>query len=367
MTSKKKYLILVLTASIVAIVTILSGGCKVRRPEAQSADELCVHEWNAGEVTREPTCMEEGEFTKTCVLCQATITDSLEMVGHTPVEMQEVLPTCEQVGLTGGTQCDVCGIVLTSQEIVPATGHMVVVDMQVQPTCEAEGKTEGAHCSICEKVLLAQEDIPTLPHELMQISAYAATCETDGHTGGEYCVNCDVIATGEVIPALGHLWSEYTYTQAKCDEERYGLHTCLREGCGKKEAFTFPPIGHNLNEGTVANAATCTKEGLLIKQCVNEGCGIYWSETIPMLAHSYVNGVCGVCGQAMESQISFTINGETLYAEENMTWADWVESDWNIINATTYESGAYPGTYYLMIGASDVLQNPGNPLLINSE
>lgn len=301
MTTKKKWLVFALAVCLLAVVAVITGGCRIKKPKAESADLPCEHEWNVAKVTKEPTCVQEGELTKVCVLCEAKETESIEMVAHTEVQIEAQSPTCEQPGLTAGTKCSVCHITISAREIIPPLGHTVIVDEQVAPTCAVEGKTEGAHCSICEKVLLAQEDIPTLPHELMQISACAATCETDGHTGGEYCVNCDVIATGEVIPALGHLWSEYTYTQGACDEERYGLHTCLREECGKKEAFTFPPIGHNFNAGTVTNPATCEGTGLLVKQCLNAGCGIYWTETLPALGHNFVDGACIVCGKSEET------------------------------------------------------------------
>lgn len=312
MTTKKKCLVLALTASLLVVVAIITGGCRIRNPKAESADLPCEHQWNTGEVTQVATCVEEGQFTKTCALCQETMTESLELVAHTEVKAQAKSPTCENTGLTEGTKCSVCGISIVQQKVIAALGHTVVVDQQIEPTCAVVGQTEGAHCGECGKVLLEQEPIPALSHELEESDAFAATCEATGFTGGEKCMNCDYVASGEVIPALGHFWSEYTYTQGKCDEERYGLHTCLREECGKKEAVTFPPIGHNFNAGTVTDQATCENTGLLVKQCLNDGCGIYWTETLPALGHDYVDGTCSVCGASEETA---TLSGTWVWNE----------------------------------------------------
>ncbi len=42
---------------------------------------------------------------------------------HTPVTDPAVSPTCTETGLTEGSHCSVCGLVITAQEVVSAFGH----------------------------------------------------------------------------------------------------------------------------------------------------------------------------------------------------------------------------------------------------
>ncbi len=45
-----------------------------------------------------------------------------------------------------------------------ADGHTVVTDPAAEPSCTLPGLTEGSHCSVCELVLVAQEEIPATGH-----------------------------------------------------------------------------------------------------------------------------------------------------------------------------------------------------------
>lgn len=52
-----------------------------------------------------------------------------------------------------------CGNQLDSI-IIPALGHTEVIDEGKASTCTEEGLTEGSHCSVCGMVLIEQEPIP---------------------------------------------------------------------------------------------------------------------------------------------------------------------------------------------------------------
>ncbi|MBR2422084.1 MAG: cellulase family glycosylhydrolase [Oscillospiraceae bacterium] len=86
---------------------------------------------------------------------------------HTETKIPGKDATCTETGLTEGTKCTACNMVLTAQQSIPALGHTAVTDPSVEPTCTETGKTEGAHCAVCNAVLVEQEEIPKLDHSFI--------------------------------------------------------------------------------------------------------------------------------------------------------------------------------------------------------
>ena len=80
--------------------------------------------------------------------------------------------TCEADGNIEYWYCSNCTIYFSDADglneinamdaVISATGHTEVVDEAVAPTYDATGLTEGSHCSVCNVVLIAQEVIPVL-------------------------------------------------------------------------------------------------------------------------------------------------------------------------------------------------------------
>lgn len=101
------------------------------------------------EITRMPTCTEDGVLSYPCVLCGSAIkTEPLPAAGHTPGEWKvEKEPSCTEAGQSV-QRCTVCGAVLES-ETMDALGHAYTEwEITAEPTREREGD-QIRHCIRC--------------------------------------------------------------------------------------------------------------------------------------------------------------------------------------------------------------------------
>lgn len=91
-------------------------------------------------------------------------------------------PTCTEKGQKGKI-CKKCGKI-TEKTDIPETGHAPVTDPAVAPTETTDGLTEGSHCGVCGVVLQAQEVIPMLDPTIDPWFSRAATTEADAKAAG---------------------------------------------------------------------------------------------------------------------------------------------------------------------------------------
>jgi len=129
------------------------------------------------------------EAPRHCSRCNLT---EGEVLPHTPEVMEKTEPTCTETGLTEGSKCSVCDLVLIPQDIIDALGHEEVVDEASAPTCTETGLTEGVHCSVCEEIIKAQEVVPATGHSFTNYIPNGDGTQT------AKCDNCDETVT-EVI------------------------------------------------------------------------------------------------------------------------------------------------------------------------
>ena len=111
---------------------------------------------------------------------------------HKIVVDSAVAATCTNYGLTEGSHCSVCGMVLVTQNETPMAEHTSVVDAAVAATATETGLTEGSHCSVCGAVIVAQEVIPALGEQggdtpepgtaVSESAANAVNIYAHGHT-----------------------------------------------------------------------------------------------------------------------------------------------------------------------------------------
>ena len=166
------------------------------------------HTYTIETITKDPTCTEAGEKTLSCN-CGQFITEVIPATGHHFVDGEcsvchekdlenckhtnstetVVAPTCTTKGYTT-YKCNDCGTVTKGAE-TPATGHTEVEDVAVEATCTATGLTAGSHCSVCKIILVKQEVVAKIAHN---------------YGDGESCIAC-----GESKPVEGthsHMFTE---------------------------------------------------------------------------------------------------------------------------------------------------------------
>ena len=245
------------------------------------------HDWNDGEVTKNPTCAEKGVKTYTCATCGDTKTEDMATLDHTPGEAvveNEVDATCTTAGSYDTVvRCTVCTTKLSSvTTTVPARNHDIVVDEAVDPTCTETGLTAGEHCSRCD-YNVAQEVVPVTDHTWGEwIVDTEATEDAEG-TQHRECENCDATQDG-TIPTLDHVHSyNAVVTAPTCTEKGYTTHTCR---CNDSYVDSYvDALGHDY-ESSVTKTATCTEAGIKTYTCKNDASHTY-TETINATGHNY--------------------------------------------------------------------------------
>ena len=83
------------------------------------------HDWGAPVVIEEAKCLFDGEQERTCERCGETVKEKIPALGHDPVSVPDVEPTCETSGVRGRVVCDRCGYPIEEGEIIPPLGHEI--------------------------------------------------------------------------------------------------------------------------------------------------------------------------------------------------------------------------------------------------
>lgn len=102
------------------------------------------HEYGDFEILKNPTCTEKGQKGKICKKCgKITEKTDIDATGHAPVTDPAVAPTETSDGLTEGSHCGVCGVVLTAQEVIPMLDPTIDPWFSRAATTEADAKAAG--------------------------------------------------------------------------------------------------------------------------------------------------------------------------------------------------------------------------------
>ena len=280
------------------------------------------HTWNEGEVSKQPTCTEDGIKTFTCTVCGDTKTEVITATGHAWSDWEVKTPaTCETEGQEE-RHCTNEGCTEVEFKVIPALGHDLKEEIVKEPTCGETG-LKNVTCSRCDYKEENVEIPATGEHKFGEwivtkepscgnAGEETRTCDVCGHTEtrpidpvaehkwNEGIVTKEATCTAEgiktftctvcgdtkteVIPALGHDWSDWEVKDSTCGQEGEKTRHCQRTGCTATETEKIPPSeNHNWNDGVVTKNATCTEQGEITYTC--NDCGHTKVEKTPALGH----------------------------------------------------------------------------------
>lgn len=227
--------------------------------ERQSIIPALGHSWDDGKVSKEATCIEEGEKTYTCSRCNKNKTENISKTPHSIVIDPEEPATCTKAGKTEGSHCSVCGEIVIPQKIIQTTGeHSWNSGSLVKAAlCTQNGEIQYT-CTKCG--LKRTETVKALGHKKVTDKSIEATCEKEGKTEGSHCSICgEVLVSQKTIPATGHSWSNWiTVKNASVSSEGAQQRTCSK--CGKLENRNIPKLTPTPTVApTIPSAMTITK------------------------------------------------------------------------------------------------------------
>ena len=243
------------------------------------------HSWNAGEITKNTSCKEEGNKKYTCTVCSEIKNESIAKTNnHSFGDWNNTKnPSCTEVGTKTRT-CLICQKQETAD--IVATGHsMGDWTTTTEPKCTNSG-TETRKCTKC---------------------SYAETRSID---------------------ALGHSFSSPSVTkQPTCTETGVESGKCSR--CGQTTTNTIKEKGHKFGNWTIKTSATCITAGVEERKCYD--CGNFETRNIEALGHDFENpiivkestlttiglkeGKCKKCNETTSEIIPCSAKDETTGAE----------------------------------------------------
>lgn len=140
--------------------------------------------------------------------------------------------------------------------------HIITIDSAKAPTCTESGITEGSRCSQCG-VLVSQEQIPALGHDY-EVTTKLPTCTESGFDL-YICGRCGNIKQDNNIEPLGHN-VKVTSKAPTCLEPGYELHTCSR--CQMEERHNeVAPLNHNYGDWEMVKEPTVEEKGKQVRKC----------------------------------------------------------------------------------------------------
>lgn len=219
--------------------------CDARTDITEIEFEGCLHENTSIVNEKEPTCNEEGYTGDTVCTCGET------------VFFGEVIPATGKH--TGGTAsckdkavCDVCGNAYG--DVNPENHKNVVTDKAVSATCSARGLTEGSHCDACGVIIVKQTETQKLQHSYSSVVT-APDCVNGGYTT-YICSACNDTYRGDETSKLGHNMSDFTVIEKPtCTEKGIKISECSR--CGHCETKAIAVTEHSFEDGS---CTVCGKE-----------------------------------------------------------------------------------------------------------
>ena len=171
--------------------------CKETQTQSVNKLDHTLGEWI---VTQTVTCESDGYKYAVCTVCNTKKEEVTPATGHN-IQGTTIEPTCTIAGVKVG-YCTNCQT--TTTEEIPALGHTEVIIEGYPATCESIGLTDSSYCEVCGVAIVVPQAIPTLEHNYQANwqTLNAPTCSDNG-LAIKICKDCFSI-TKETLPATGH-------------------------------------------------------------------------------------------------------------------------------------------------------------------
>jgi len=280
------------------------------------SEEVHVHTWDQGTVTKGPTYTTAGTRTYTCTTCGETREEMVSKLYCTEHVWNEEVYTYLNYVIKRYT-CQNCGWVKKETiGTLPCTNHIWDSGVVYKAaTGDAEGEMLYRCIECGERRFEAIPKLTCTDHtwdagKVTKKATYAAE-GVRTYT----CKNCGATRT-EVIPKLtctDHAWDAGKVTKkATYDAEGVRTYTC--KNCGATRTEIIPKLtctDHAWNAGKVTKEATHDAEGVRTYTCKN--CGTTKTEVIPKLSctdHAWDAG-------KVTKEATYASNGERTYTCKN--------------------------------------------------
>ena len=174
---------------------------------------------------------------------------------HTNTEVRNAkAATCKETGNTGDTYCKDCDTLLEpGLEIAKTEEHSWDNGTVTKKPTVTETGIRTYTCGICGEIREVDIFIDDIcdHSDLIIKNKNDAGCEETGYTGDAYCGSCDkMIASGSIVPVLGHNWNNGVITKEPTATES-GVKTYTCATCHAKMQETIPATG--MVEGATAS------------------------------------------------------------------------------------------------------------------
>ena len=314
------------------------------------------HSSDSGTVTQKATCTSMGVKTYKCLVCGEVLkTETVAKIAHKEVVIPAVEPTCIETGLTEGSKCSTCGVIIKAQTITPMTGHF---DSDKDGLCDVCGTKVSEECihSYKDVVTKAGFDKDGNIKSVCQLCGYVASEKKISGIYGIFLEKFEYEYTGtEIKPGVLYvLDNDYNEIPSKYYTVTYSNNVNIGDGtvtikfkgnysCTQNEHFNIVHKVHKYDTVSSVTKATLTANGKVTKSCsvcgAKKSTTVYYPKTFKLNYTSFAYN-----GKAKNPTVTVTdSNGKTV-ASTNYSLS--YKNNINIGTATVKVTfkGNYSGT-----------------------
>lgn len=297
----------------------------------------CIHVWDAGVVTKEPTYEETGVRTYTCTECGTTREEILPKLLPVIANFKESFSTIENNGwlygasnvLTWGgddgftfgytslqrendeiwnsfngieikagwIRNEEAGKQVTVGYVVPEGNDHLHLNVEFKGENELETNlsmrvvvTSNLGSNANEAIFVNKGTVNWTEELEVNVSTgdivyFMFFNEGAGYHKGDLDITIKG-ESGEVFTPCTHEWGSEITTQPSCTGEGVRTYTCSK--CGSQYEEVVAALGHDYH-GQVTTNPTCTKDGVETFTCSR--CGDHYDEPVDALGHTWDGGV----------------------------------------------------------------------------